>query len=376
MNKGILSRFSTTLFVVILCLSSLQVIDVRGQEEDTNTKQVLDFLEDVIQIDMTKYEVRLRVSDTNNWTGGTTRTTGQYILDSSGLGGTSIITISFTIVDNNLVGCFLYLTQGSPIFSEQIETDPVKAAKGFLQRYQTFTNDPEVATMKNILETINPKTNTTTIIDNIKFEVTYHPTDTVFQWSNNFNGADFSHLILEMRNEQFFAFNDDRSYTKIGSTEVNISEEQAITLALQETSTYMFECENDTVLELGFIEKFIKTELKVIPKSNQGDYYPIWIIDVPLDRMYGHISYFTIMLWADNGIIREVIPLGSGVGFMDPDQLITGKLIETSNPSPSIEPTPTGPPPIIFHNPYLILFGSTLLLIALGILAYFKKYRK
>ena len=45
-------------------------------------------------------------------------------------------------------------------------------------------------------------------------------------------------------------------------------------------------------------------------------------------------------------------------------------------PTPSVEPTPTGPPPIRFYNPYLILFGSTLLLIALGILAYFKKYRK
>ena len=44
-------------------------------------------------------------------------------------------------------------------------------------------------------------------------------------------------------------------------------------------------------------------------------------------------------------------------------------------PTPSIEPTPTGPP-IRFYNPYLILFGSTLLLIGLGILAYFKKYRK
>ena len=49
-------------------------------------------------------------------------------------------------------------------------------------------------------------------------------------------------------------------------------------------------------------------------------------------------------------------------------------IVSESQPSPS--PTPTGPPPIRFYNPYLILFGSTLLLIALGILAYLKKYRK
>jgi len=45
-------------------------------------------------------------------------------------------------------------------------------------------------------------------------------------------------------------------------------------------------------------------------------------------------------------------------------------------PTPSIEPTPTPLPPIRFYNPYLILFGTTLLLIVLGILAYYKKYKK
>jgi len=48
----------------------------------------------------------------------------------------------------------------------------------------------------------------------------------------------------------------------------------------------------------------------------------------------------------------------------------------TTTPNPSDEPTPTPLPPIRFYNPYLILFGTTLLLIALGILAYFKKHRR
>jgi len=45
-------------------------------------------------------------------------------------------------------------------------------------------------------------------------------------------------------------------------------------------------------------------------------------------------------------------------------------------PTPSITPSPTPLPPIRFYNPYLILFGSTLLLIVLGVLTYFKKYKK
>lgn len=48
----------------------------------------------------------------------------------------------------------------------------------------------------------------------------------------------------------------------------------------------------------------------------------------------------------------------------------------TLSPNPSMSPTPTPLPPIRFYNPYLILFGTTILLIALGILTYNKKYRK
>ena len=365
------------LLVVILSFSSLGVLNVNAQEDEAIKNIVLTFLEEVVQLDMTQYESRVTNLDITNWIANQTTITGQYNLLSitTGPEGSSLITGIFTIVNNKIAHCKSTYKQKPPIFIEQPE-DPVEKALGFLQKYQTFTNDPEVATMKNILETINPKISITTIIDNIKLEVEYESDETDFNFSNNYNGADFSRLKLGYENGLFDDFYDDRSYTKIGSTEVNISEEQAITLALQETSTYMFECENGTVLELGFIEEFIKAELKVIPKGNQGEYYPIWIIDVPLDRMYGHISYFTIMLWADNGEIREVIPLGSGVGLMDPDQLIAGTLIEASNPSPSISPTPTGLPPIRFYNPYLILFGSTLLLIALGILAYYKKYKR
>ena len=54
----------------------------------------------------------------------------------------------------------------------------------------------------------------------------------------------------------------------------------------------------------------------------------------------------------------------SGYGTPDPTYV-----------SPDPTPTPTGLPPIRFYNPYLILFASTLLLIALGILTYYKKYR-
>ena len=59
-----------------------------------------------------------------------------------------------------------------------------------------------------------------------------------------------------------------------------------------------------------------------------------------------------------------------------PSPTLTPIPTPTQTPTPLTSPTPSGLPPIRFYNPYLILFGSTLLLVGLGILAYFKKFRK
>ncbi len=56
---------------------------------------------------------------------------------------------------------------------------------------------------------------------------------------------------------------------------------------------------------------------------------------------------------------------------------LTNNYVFPIDPSPTPSTSPTlSPTPIRFYNPYLILFGSTLLLIGLGILAYYKKYRR
>ena len=78
--------------------------------------------------------------------------------------------------------------------------------------------------------------------------------------------------------------------------------------------------------------------------------------------------------WIDyNGLDSNGDGIGDTPYIIDENNQDNNPLMTLAS---TIEPTPAGPPPIRFYNPYLILFGSTLLLIALGILAYFKKYRR
>jgi len=307
----------TLVIVILLFFTSMQSSLVYAEETIADTEDVLVFLENVIQIDMTKYEARLSTSSVDywSWLGGLAHTTGQYILDSSGLGGTSIIKASFVFVDKELVACFLYTMQGAPIFSKQPNTDVIDAADDFLQKYQTYTNDSEVSAMRNNLETVTSKTNMTTTLGNIKLEASFKSTDSVFRWTNSFNGADFTHLNVEFMNDQFFMFSDDRSYRKIGSTEVNISEEEAVKIALECADEYSYMYQDKEITDFNILNDFVRSKIEVLSRTDPLEFYPIWIVDLPLDEVYpGSVYYIEVMLWADKGDMISCEALGYGAG--------------------------------------------------------------
>ena len=381
-KRHMLAVFLLCVFLINIMLSLTNI--VKAQETSANPEQVLVFLEDVVQIDLAKYKITLVQSSVNpwGWDGNLTHTQGDYQLDATAYGGTSIIRVFFRFIDKELTSVSFSIPQTPPIFIGNPK-DQVQDAVGFLERYQTFTNDSEVSTMKNILETVNPKTNTTTIVGNIKLEVEYESDETDFCWSKNFNGADFSRLRLSYEDGLFDGFYDDRSYIKIGSTEVNISEEQAISFALDQAKAYSFFCENRSVIEIGFREEYIRAKLNVKPHYGQDELYPFWTVDVPLDRVYGGAMIIKVVFWADNGEIDERYPLGYGIGLIDPEDILSGRVILTSSPSPyphltpTPSPTPTSSPePNQFPTTLAVASIATIGIIGIGSLIFFKKYRK
>jgi len=283
-------------------------------ETPVDTGKVLVFLRDVVQLDMTKYEARLSISDVMPWTGGLTKTTGQYVLDSSGLGGTSSLEVSFAFMEKDLVLCLLYeVSQGPPIYSKQPATDLSDAAADFLQRYQTFSGDAELEKMRSMLDTVNPTANTTTTVDNVKLKVSVEPNKALFTWSTTFNGADYSRLNLEFRNGHFSEFSDDRSYYTVGSTEVNISEEEAVRIALERVDTYAYMYNGTEIADFNIVKEQILTKMQVMGKFKPLELYPLWTVDLPLDEVYpGSVYYIEVRLWAGTGEVIDCTALGYG----------------------------------------------------------------
>jgi len=336
-----------------------------------DVREVLVFLRDVVQLDMAKYNAILMTNATNYWLGssGIAQTDGQYRLDSTGFVdstgecGTSILTVTFTFWGNKLISCDIYEeSRGPPLYSKQPPTDLWDAASGFLQRYQTYTGDTQLSQMRNLLDMVEVTSNTTETADSLSLEVKVHHDHTYLTWGNTLNGADYSRLRLEFDNWGFSRFYDDRSFYKLGSSEVNISQGEAESIALKSVESYQY-ANKSGVANFNIIEENIRSRFSFLNRDDYFVKYSIWIVDLPFDQIYpGGASYIEVMLWADLGEVISIEALGAGYPYEEPSPAQT----PTSSPLPEPEPFPTA-----------LVFASviTVAVVGVGLLVYFKKRR-
>jgi hypothetical protein len=171
--------------------------------------------------------------------------------------------------------------------------------------------------MKSMLATVDLTNNQSKINSNLKLEVNAGNNITFIRWDRTQNGVDYSHLILEFKNGVFLDFFDSRSYLTIGSSEVNITKEQAIDLALKQAEGFSYSYSGKVVENLTIAEDRIVAQLKANVRYNPSEYYPCWVIDLPLNAVYpGSIYYIQVKIWADDG--QVIYCKAMGYGGLDP----------------------------------------------------------
>ena len=108
--------------------------------------------------------------------------------------------------------------------------DLVETAKNFLSDYQGYSGNSFYGELGSMLENVDGDDNVTGVSGNVKLEVTVSEDSTVFKWVYSFNGMDAASKCVAIGYEDGFFkyFLDNWDLYKIGSTSVNISEEEAI----------------------------------------------------------------------------------------------------------------------------------------------------
>jgi hypothetical protein len=294
-NLGIL-----LILAVALTLSAINVPTIRAAELTTEDN-ALDFLENVISLDIKRYKVTLEIFPENY----STYLENLYLenvrctLESN----ESKIRVGFTFQNYTLTYCKLSILEGSILYAQSPSTNVVERADVFLQRYQNYLGTSDSQEMRDILATVDEVQNATVIVDNVRFELTAELSRTKLRWDYTLDGADYTKLSFTFRNNGEFSFSDTTNLYEIGSTNVKISKEEAVALAMERVENMSWTVEDVKVGNVSILDNRTSAILLTAPKEPLV-LYPYWQVSLTFDKVYpGNVYGVTYNIWADTGEI-------------------------------------------------------------------------
>jgi len=297
-------RRAVLILMLVLVFPLLQVPTAYSAELTTEEK-ALDFLEDVVMLDMKKYNVTVRTSFENYSTywGSLYMEDVRCNLESN----ESKLRIGFVFENYTLTGFHLYVNKGSPLYTQPPSTNSLERADTFLGRYENYLGTSECQELRNMLSTVTEEKNMTTTVNNVRFKLTKEPSKTKLRWDITYNGADYTKLSFSLRSSGEFAFSDTRHLYEIGSTDVDVSREEAINIARERAAYLPWKAgmgdETVEVTDYTIVDEPVGASLYTRCREPLV-LYPYWSVTLYLDKVYpGNVIGFTFQIWADTGEI-------------------------------------------------------------------------
>jgi hypothetical protein len=283
----------------------------------TSSDKGVKIIRDVVQIDVSKYTTTL-LSDT--------------VEDRSDLGGVVEEILKYSLVNSeskiDLVLRFrndhfsLYqltlvegLPQYAPIYLQPQSTDIVNATKGLIERYKSVTSDPYLDEMITLLVSTN-ETNNELTLGNTKLRVTINGDNAEILLLYTANGVDFSAKSLRFvfQKHVLQEFSDDWSLYKVGSTQVSVSQDQAIQIARNAAKNFEWNADGVQVSNFVVLQEPVSAVFFPHPRTELLTLVPYWYITLYLDREYpGGVNSITVGIWADTGEVANIQALSSQV---------------------------------------------------------------
>ena len=329
MKLSIKKVFTVLCILAVFSVSIVQSPSAHAQiTPSINASKAIAFIRDVIQPDLSKYNVTL----INDIVGhplnqsSTTQESIDYHLDANG-SGPDILCI-FT--NNTMTAALLSISpnyahiESSPTLytTNPSTTNLTNKVIASLAGYQTYTGE-NLQSMINALTNFDATQNITRISGNIKLTIENIQLETDVSLKYTANGTDYTGISFAFRNGQFYSFRDDRNLWTIGNTNVNISQSQAISIAQQYVQNYFYTLDDGTLVK-GFNVISIQADLNTYPRDNSTTIFPYWRLQLNLGAIYpGNVYALSIGIWADSGTVFLAQPIGSGGGFPLPSSTAT-----------------------------------------------------
>jgi hypothetical protein len=275
------------------------------EEEEKLQDNALRFLTDVAMLNILSYQKELFIDDR----GGTNYDKTLKFNFTSSL---SKVDVLFLVRNNSLFWCTINPVKGPPSFMNPEPSDVLNTAKNTLARLQTFSAKEYLPTLQNMLNTVTELKTSQVSTQDFTQDISVSGNLVRISWEPYANGLSNQQnkLTLEFTNGSLSFFCNYLDFYSIGNADPQISEQQAIEIALQNVKAYPFKAGNETITNVTVIEENITTELTLQPKEN-NTLYPYWSIWLPLDKMYlGGVTSFHVSLWGDTGEVNFISPIG------------------------------------------------------------------
>jgi hypothetical protein len=261
------------------------------------TDKAITFLQDVIQIDITEYHATLlsNTVEQRSDLGGVVEEILRYSLTNS----ESKNDVVFRFRNKKLSRYQIYLFEGSLIYAQPQPYSILDSVKNLLQRFRSYEDASYLEEVSNMLASVNETEKIEITEGNTKLDVSISGDNAEVQWLYTENGVDFSikSLSLVFEDGVLKELTDGWFLFEIGSTEVNISSEEAIEIARNAVEDFTWEADGAVVSDFNVLEEPVSVVFHPTHRKEYLVLIPHWTAIFYLDKVYpSGVNHITVGL--------------------------------------------------------------------------------
>jgi len=287
-------------------LESLRAENVQLRSWGVETNKVANLLQNVAQIDTSKYTVKLLE---NTLEFKSDFSVYEENMKYSLRGSQSDLAAEFRFRENHFSRYALNLGEDSLVYTKPQSGDILQIARNILINYKSYSGDSYLDDMNNLIDQVSQVENTTITAGNLKLKITLTDGAADFQWMYSTQGIDFSAKGVRMTftNRVLTTMVDGYFLFTIGNTNLAITQDRAIQYAKDYAKTLAWTIDGRQVNGFNTIDTPVSVELLPHPRPNSVALVPYWYVTLRLDQTYsGSINQIAIGVFADNGEVVNV----------------------------------------------------------------------
>jgi len=293
-----------------------------------NSEKALSILSDVFGLDLSHYNVTLRVTEPQ---------TGQsavvYTLESDD----SVVSAHSLFIGDSFEYCNLYIDKGSPVYIQESSTDLLEQSRTVLQRYRSFVTQngksaDYIFQMQELLNHVSEPKTTSITEGNMRLNITMYQArglDTplqTFQWFYVDNDIEASRksVTLSYTEGILTSLSDSWNLYSVGSS-ASITQEEAESIAYKAAQDYNIEFlaeDNSTYTEKADVSD-VTTKVTVSMQQRSADeaLFPYWDVQFWFNgRPHGsQVRGIEVCVWGDTKQVESCKPIVV-LGGEDPSQ--------------------------------------------------------